>query len=87
LVAAAGLFAHRRWGWGVDIAAHVIGMIAAVLALLGLTSGGGSGELSSTTIVSGALLLLLVVSFFSLWRSRPRRPLSRARHRAAAKLY
>jgi hypothetical protein len=86
LFAAGGLFAHRRWGWSVDIAAHVVGMIAAVVALVGL-SAGSDDILTSGEIVSGALLVLLVVSFFALWRTRPRRPLRRASHRIAAKLY
>lgn len=86
LFAAAGLFAHRRWGWGVDIAAHVVGIIATVLALIGL-SAGSDDVLTNSEIVSGALLVLLLVSFFTLWRARPRRPLRRASHRMAAKLY
>lgn len=86
LFAAAGLFAHRRWGWGVDIGAHVIGIVAAVLTLIGLSAGSDS-VLTSSEIVSGALLVLLLVSFYALWRARPRRPIRRASHRMAAKLY
>lgn len=86
LFAAAGLFAHRSWGWAADIGAHVLGIVAAVFTLIGLSSG-SDGVLTSSEIVSGALLVLLLVSFFALWRSRPRRPLRRASHRVAAKLY
>jgi hypothetical protein len=86
LFAAAGLFAHRRWGWGADIAAHVIGMVAAVLTLIGLSSQSDNVSTSSE-IVSGGLLVLLLVSAYTLWRARPRRPLRRASHRVAAKLY
>jgi len=69
-----------------DVGAHVIGIVAAVLALLGLSAGSDS-VLTSTEFVSGALLVLLLVSFFALWRARPRRPMRRAGHRMAAKLY
>jgi hypothetical protein len=86
LCAAAGLFAHSRWGWGADIAAHLIGIVAAALTLIGLSSK-SDNVLTSSEIVSGGLLVLLLVSAFTLWRARPRRPLRRAGHRVAAKLY
>ena len=86
LFAAAGLLAHRRWGWGVDVGAHVLGILAAVLTLIGLSAGSDT-VLTSSEIVSGALLVLLLVSMFALWRARPRRPMRRAGHRVAAKLY
>jgi hypothetical protein len=86
LVAAAGLFAHRAWGWRVDIAAHVIGIMAAAIALFGVASGRDDAA-NSGMVVSGGLLVMLLVSFFALWRSRPRRPLRRAGHQVAAKLY
>jgi len=86
LLAAGGLFAHRRWGWSADMGAHVIGIIAAVLTLIGLSAGSDT-VLTSSEIVSGALLVLLLVSLFAVWRARPRRPMRRASHRVAAKLY
>ena len=86
LIAAVGLFAHRRWGWGMDIAGHVIGIGAALLAMFGVAAQrddvAGSGG-----VVSGGLLVLLLVSLFTLWRARPRRPLRRVGHEMAAKLY
>jgi hypothetical protein len=86
LLAAAGLFAHRRWGWSVDIAGHVIGIGAALVAMFGVAATrddvAGSGG-----VVSGGLLVLLLISLFTLWRARPRRPLRRAGHAMAAKLY
>jgi hypothetical protein len=86
LIAAAGLFAHRRWGWSVDIAAHVIGIGAALLAMFGVAAQrddvAGSGG-----VVSGGMLVLLLISLFTLWRARPRRPLRRVGHEMAAKLY
>lgn len=86
LLAAAGLFAHRSWGWGMDLGAHLIGIVAALLTLVGLSAGSDS-VLTSSEIVSGGLLVLLLVSLFVLWRARPRRPLRRAGHHMAAKLY
>ncbi|HET8938381.1 MAG TPA: hypothetical protein VFN67_33285 [Polyangiales bacterium] len=86
LIAAAGLFAHRRWGWGMDIAGHVLGIGAALLAMFGIAAQ-RDAVADSGGVVSGAMLVLLLVSLFTLWRARPRRPLRRVGHEMAAKLY
>jgi peptidoglycan/LPS O-acetylase OafA/YrhL len=88
LVASAGLFAHRRWGWGADIAGHVLGIGAALLALFGVGVAAGRSDLAgSEMVVPGGMLVLLMISLYSLWRSRPRHPLRRAGHNVAAKMY
>lgn len=85
LVAAVGLLAHRRWGWSMDIGAHLIGMIAAVLAVVGVVSARGDAA-DSNIIVSGGLLVLVFASMMAIWRARPRRPLRRMGHNIAAKM-
>lgn len=86
LLAAGGLFAHRRWGYRADVGAHVLGIAAAVFAIWGVSAGRDDAA-SSGAAVSGGLLVVLVISSLLLWRARPRRPLRKAGHAMAAKLY
>jgi hypothetical protein len=85
LIAAVGLLAHRRWGWRMDVGAHLIGLVAAGLALLGMMSA-RHNVADGNVIVSGGLLVLVLASLTAIWRARPRRPLRRMSHNIAAKL-
>ena len=85
LIAAIGLLAHRRWGWRMDVGAHVIGVIAAALAVASVISARDDAA-NSNMVVSGGLLVLVVASLMAIWRARPRRPLRRVGHTIAAKM-
>jgi uncharacterized membrane protein (UPF0136 family) len=84
LVAAFGLLSGRYWGWKAGLGAHVLAIASTLIAMFSVA--GGYGDRASLA-VPGALLVLLVLSFFALWRARPRNPLRRAGHEIAAKMY
>lgn len=85
LAAAVGLLAHRSWGWRMDVGAHVIGVVAAVLALFGVMSARDDSA-NSNMVISAGLLVLVMASLMAIWRARPRRPLRRMQHNIAAKM-
>jgi hypothetical protein len=87
LVAAFGLLSNRFWGWRTGVAAHVIAIAAVLFSIFSLMSGYGDAGTRPSLAIPGVLLLLLVLSFFALWRTRPRNPLRRAQHEIAAKMY
>jgi hypothetical protein len=84
LIAAFGLLSGRYWGWKAGMGAHIVAIVSTLIAMFSIA--GGYGDRPSLAL-PGVLLLLLVLSFFALWRARPRNPLRRAGHEIAAKMY
>jgi hypothetical protein len=84
LVAAFGLLSHRYWGWKAGVGAHMLGIAITLIGVFAIAAGYGA---QSSLAIPGVLLVMLVLSFFALWRSRPRNPLRRAGHEIAAKMY
>ena len=84
LAAAIGLLMNRYWGWRAGIGAHAIAMIVTLIAIFAIAAGYGA---ASSLAIPGTLFVLLLLSFFALWRSRPRNPVRRVQHNIAAKMY
>jgi hypothetical protein len=87
LVAAFGLLSHRYWGWKTGVIAHVLAIGTVLFGLFSLAAGYGDNDGRASLALPSVLLVLLVLSFFALWRGRPRNPLRRAGHEIAARMY
>lgn len=85
LVAGFGLLSNRLWGWRVGVGAHVLAIATLLFGLISLSQGYGDGR--ANLALPGVMLALVVLSFFALWRARPRNPIRRAQHKIAARLY
>ena len=84
--AAVGHFARKIWAWKTGMFGHLLGLVTSVIGLLAPQLGFGSlTEVGHMFYL--LMLVLLSLSLIAQWQIRPRNPVKRAAHRAAARLY